>query len=229
MPGRQYPGTPAPPPSIAGARRRAITCSTPPGRPPMTSSMRRRVRSAAAGLVILSLALAGCLPSDGAPGSPGVPVMGQSRVSGAQLAAWYRANAPASLPYRASNIGLDQLADMFVTEGNRYNVRGDIAFAQSVVETGLVQLPRLRPGAAVEQQLLGHRRVRLVRRRLPVQLAARRRARAAPAAPQLRRQRLARARPSRTRRCPSCGGATPRPRRTTSTTTSTRGARRSGT
>ena len=103
--------------------------------------MRRRVRTAAAGLVILSLALAGCLPSDGSPGSPGVPVMGQSRVSGAQLAAWYRANAPASLPYRATNIGLDQLADLFVSEGNRYNVRGDIAFAQSVVETAWFNYP----------------------------------------------------------------------------------------
>ena len=40
---------------------------------------------------------------------------------------------------------------------------------------------------------------------------------------------LARRRTSPTRRCPSCGGATPRPRRTTSTTTSPRAARRSGT
>jgi hypothetical protein len=92
-------------------------------------------------MVLLAIALAGCIPSDGSPGSPGVPMLGQSRVSGADLARWYRATAPSSLPYRAANIGLDELADMFVSEGNRYNVRGDIAFAQSVVETAWFNYP----------------------------------------------------------------------------------------
>ena len=107
----------------------------------MMTTMRRRVRTAAAALVVLSLALAGCLPSDGAPGSPGVPMMGQSRVSAADLVNWYRASAPPSLPYRASNVSLEQLAQLFVNEGNRYNVRGDIAFAQSIVETAWFNFP----------------------------------------------------------------------------------------
>jgi hypothetical protein len=107
----------------------------------MMTSTRRRVRTAAVALVLLSLALAGCFPSDGSPGSPGVPMMGQSRVSAADLVNWYRANAPTSLPYRVSTATLEELATLFVTEGNRYNVRGDIAFAQSVVETAWFNYP----------------------------------------------------------------------------------------
>jgi hypothetical protein len=112
---------------------------------PMISTLRRcarrrRVRFGVAALA-LAIALGGCVASDGSPGSPGVPMMGQSRVSAAELAQWYRANAPASLPYRVSNIGLDQLAELYVSEGNRYNVRGDVAFAQSVVETAWFHFP----------------------------------------------------------------------------------------
>ena len=63
----------------------------------------------------------------------------------------------------------------------------------------------------------------------PVQQRAQRRARADPAAAQLRR-RSTRGRPtSPIRRCPSCGAAIPRPRRSTSTTSSPRATRRSGT
>ncbi len=54
----------------------------------------------------------------------------------------------------------------------------------------MVQLPRLRDGAHEQQQLRRHRRVRLVRQRLPVQQRARGCARAAAAAAQLRRRRL---------------------------------------
>ncbi|MET0627916.1 MAG: glucosaminidase domain-containing protein [Acidimicrobiia bacterium] len=102
--------------------------------------MRRRARASLAALLVLAFLLAGCA-SDGSPGSAGVPMMGQSRLTGAELASWYRANVPATLPYRAAYITIDQLADMFVSEGNRYNVRGDIAFAQSIVETAWFNFP----------------------------------------------------------------------------------------
>ena len=107
----------------------------------MMQSMRRRARSAAALLVVLALGLAGCLPSDGAPGSPGVPVLGLSRLAPAELVSWYRAKAPSTLPYRATGASLEQLAELFVTEGNRYHVRGDLAFAQSIVETAWFNFP----------------------------------------------------------------------------------------
>jgi hypothetical protein len=110
----------------------------------MTYLMHRRARLTILPLLALLLALAGCLPpapppSDGSPGSAGVPIMGQSRLTADQLVAFYQNHA--GLPYRASGATLQQLASMFVTEGNRYNVRGDIAFAQSIVETAWFNFP----------------------------------------------------------------------------------------
>jgi hypothetical protein len=109
----------------------------------MTSLM-RRARFTLLPLLALLVALAGCLPSgpppsDGSPGSAGVPIMGQSRLTADQLVAFYQSHS--GLPYRASGATLQQLATMFVTEGNRYNVRGDIAFAQSIVETAWFNFP----------------------------------------------------------------------------------------
>jgi hypothetical protein len=100
-----------------------------------------RFRPLTAVLLVALVALAGCLPSDGAPGSPGVPVLGVSRLTAEQLVAYYRTHAPASLPYRAPGASLEQLAQMFVDEGNRYLVRGDVAFAQSIIETGWFNFP----------------------------------------------------------------------------------------
>ena len=103
--------------------------------------MRWRSRWGLPILAIALVALAACVPpaSDGSPGSPGVPVMGQSRLTAAQLVAYY--NSVPHLPYRAAGVTIDQLATMFVDEGNRYNVRGDIAFAQSIVETAWFNFP----------------------------------------------------------------------------------------
>ncbi len=92
-------------------------------------------------LLVVALAATACVPSDGSPGSPGVPVQGQSTLSAAELVNWFVANDPPSLPYRATGATIQQLAQMFVDEGNRYNVRGDIAFAQSVVETAYFNFP----------------------------------------------------------------------------------------
>jgi hypothetical protein len=106
----------------------------------MNTLMRRRLGLPA---VVLSLALAlgACVPTD-APGSAdGIHVIGQSRLTPAQLVSWYRANVPNTLPYRASSISVEDLANLFVSEGNRYNVRGDLAFAQSVVETAWFNFP----------------------------------------------------------------------------------------
>ncbi|MFI5046132.1 MAG: glucosaminidase domain-containing protein [Acidimicrobiia bacterium] len=81
--------------------------------------------------------------------APGVPVMGQSRMTGAELAGYYR--SVDHLPNRTSNlnpftgvvtpVAIEDLANLFVSEGNRYNVRGDIAFAQSIVETAWFNFP----------------------------------------------------------------------------------------
>jgi len=99
-------------------------------------------RCAAALVLILGLgALAGCVPSpsDGSPGSPGVPVIGLSRLTPEQLVAYY--NSRSHPAYRAQDVTLEDLARMFVDEGNRYQVRGDIAFAQAIIETSWFNYP----------------------------------------------------------------------------------------
>jgi hypothetical protein len=99
-----------------------------------------------AAVLALAVVLAGCLqpappPSDGSPGSAGVPIMGQARLTADQLVAFFQAKDPSTLPYRATGATVQQLAQMFIDEGNRYNVRGDIAFAQSIVETAWFNFP----------------------------------------------------------------------------------------
>ena len=106
----------------------------------MLRGMRFRPLTAIA--LVAVLALAGCtLPSDGTPGASGVPMMGRSHLSAEQLTAYYRSHVPTTLPYRATGATIEELATMFVEEGDRYLVRGDIAFAQSIVETGWFNFP----------------------------------------------------------------------------------------
>ena len=99
-------------------RLRVPSPSTAPERVPMTRGMRFRPLTAL--LLFALFAVAGCMPSDGSPGSPGVPVIGQSRLSAADLVAFYRSHAPSSLPYRAQGATLEELAQLYVDEGNRY-------------------------------------------------------------------------------------------------------------
>jgi hypothetical protein len=65
--------------------------------------------------------------------SPAPAVMRASRVSAGQLAAWYRSATPVA--YRAT-VPVDVLAQLFIEEGRDERVAGDLAFVQSVLETG---------------------------------------------------------------------------------------------
>ncbi len=81
-----------------------------------------------AGLVAAGVTHPAPASADGA----GVPVMGPPRLSAAQLANWYRAtNRTPQIP-----VSIDELAAYYIEEGFAEGVRGDMAFAQSVVETG---------------------------------------------------------------------------------------------
>lgn len=60
--------------------------------------------------------------------------MGQSALTWEQLAQFFWANNPPGWPCLSTSI--EELAGHFVWEGNVENVRGDIAFAQSIWETG---------------------------------------------------------------------------------------------
>ncbi len=71
-------------------------------------------------------------PSAGAETLSGVTVMGPNRLSAKQLANWYRAtNRTPAIPS-----SIEQLAGYYIAEGRAEGVRGDVAFAQSIIETG---------------------------------------------------------------------------------------------
>jgi hypothetical protein len=58
--------------------------------------------------------------------------MGRSALSAAQLAAWYTASGYADL----TTASINQLATWYIRQGVREGVRGDVAFAQAILETG---------------------------------------------------------------------------------------------
>jgi hypothetical protein len=63
----------------------------------------------------------------------GPSVVGPTIVNAAQMAAWWRTQH-----YGGYSVGIpiEALAQLYVDEGNAEGVRGDVAFAQAVVETG---------------------------------------------------------------------------------------------
>jgi hypothetical protein len=92
--------------------------------------LRHRVTTGAAALALVTVA--GCFaPSPPSPGS--TPVMGASALNAWQIAAWFEANKPGTPQL---SVPLGDLVGYFLDEGGDENVRGDIAFAQSIVETG---------------------------------------------------------------------------------------------
>jgi hypothetical protein len=75
-----------------------------------------------------------------AEASTRTPVMQRERMSAADMAAWFRDHEPRSTSYRAS-VPVDELARLFVEEARAEGVAGDLAFAQSVLETGWFRWP----------------------------------------------------------------------------------------
>jgi len=108
--------------------------------------LRPRVTLVAA-LLAGGLVAAACVPEPPPP-APGevcaapagstetaVAVMGRCpRLSVDQMVAWFE-SYPGRPTYRAS-VGIRELVTYYVEEGNAEGVRGDIAFAQAIVETG---------------------------------------------------------------------------------------------
>ena len=85
-------------------------------------------------LVVAVVVATGCASKPSPPPPNPTSVMGPSSLTAEQIAAWFQAESPGTRPYRA-NVNVEQLAALFVWEGTQENVRADIAFAQSVVET----------------------------------------------------------------------------------------------
>jgi hypothetical protein len=69
----------------------------------------------------------------GALRARGEPVQGPTILTAAQMAGWWRSR---DYNFRVQGTNIDELAQIFVEEGTAEGVRGDFAFAQSIVETG---------------------------------------------------------------------------------------------
>ncbi len=94
-----------------------------------TNSVAARARLAGA-LAAVAVILAPARPADAAVGC--TAVIGQATSTPAQLAQWFATTGRTP----KLDVSVLDLATMFVEEGARESVRGDIAFAQSIVETG---------------------------------------------------------------------------------------------
>ena len=68
---------------------------------------------------------------------PGTAILGEQQLTAAQLLAWYRSTGAVA----NVEVGIDELIDDYLTEGAAEHVRGDIAFLQSIVETGYFSFP----------------------------------------------------------------------------------------
>ncbi|MGZ8763968.1 MAG: glucosaminidase domain-containing protein [Acidimicrobiia bacterium] len=70
-------------------------------------------------------------------GGPDTPIMGAARLTGTDLARWFRSQRREA----RTTMPIEELADTYIAEGDAAGVRGDIAFAQSVLETGSFFFP----------------------------------------------------------------------------------------
>ena len=71
--------------------------------------------------------------------APTISIRGSSALNVAQISAWFRSKTTRP-PYRAS-VPLEELVTYYLFEGAAAGVRGDIAFVQSVLETGWFTFP----------------------------------------------------------------------------------------
>jgi len=133
---------------------RANTQTT-PGASRRGAGGRRPAAAAALAVAVLVgsvAALPACVP--GAPAPPAAStavrdanVMRAPRVTPAQMAAWFRSKTNNASGWRAS-VNLNTMTRLFIEEGRREGVAGDLAFIQAIVETGWFRFGGAVPGNA---------------------------------------------------------------------------------
>lgn len=77
-------------------------------------------------------AMAGTMHRPAAPGDSSPSILGPSALTAAELVSWFNASGYADL----TSTPISQLAQWYISEGKAEGVRGDLAFAQAVLETG---------------------------------------------------------------------------------------------
>jgi len=76
-----------------------------------------------------------------------LPIMGHARVPASAIVAWVNGRALRPSGNYSATIPLETLAQIFIEEGAAEGVTGDIAFVQSVVETGWFRFSGTVPAA----------------------------------------------------------------------------------
>ncbi len=113
---------------------------------PMMRAMPRSLRLLFAFFVGLAVGIVPMTASSVAPAgavtTSQTPVMGPNLLTAAQLAAWYNSvpHAPPDLP-NVPGHSVEALAQIFIDQGRAQGVRGDIAFAQSMLESAWLSFP----------------------------------------------------------------------------------------
>jgi hypothetical protein len=105
-----------------------------------TIGRRQRVLLAAAACA-LAAACGGGPTAPSAPpatpaGLPALAILGASRLNASQIVAWFAGRQPQPAGSYAATEPVEALARYFVEEGAMEGVTGDVAFVQSIVETG---------------------------------------------------------------------------------------------
>jgi cell wall-associated NlpC family hydrolase len=72
-----------------------------------------------------------------ARGDPATPILGRAQLTAAELVAWYRSTGQDE----RTSVNIDVLAKLFIAEGNRAGVRGDVGFAAAAFDTGNFTFP----------------------------------------------------------------------------------------
>lgn len=76
------------------------------------------------------------------------PIMGAARLSASQLTAWFGGRQPQPSGTYAASVAVATLAQHFIDEGAAEGVTGDIAFVQSIIETGWFRFDGSVPASA---------------------------------------------------------------------------------
>jgi hypothetical protein len=70
------------------------------------------------------------------PAQAAVAIMGRTRLNATQLVAWFSGRSPQPSGAYVATVPVQLLAQIFIEEGDGEGVTGDVAFMQSIVETG---------------------------------------------------------------------------------------------
>lgn len=97
-----------------------------------------RLRIGRFSVVLALVALAGACGSRSSvtPRLRTVSIMGSARLTSVQLASWFKARQPQPPGVYRAGVPVETLAQHFLDEGAAEGVAGDVAFVQSIFETG---------------------------------------------------------------------------------------------